>query len=215
MTVFKSKTFVVVCVLPVLLFFSGCLSATHPLAHRERIKKDSPLIGYWHGVISNSSQNGQLQIWSVFHFGGNHLSVVMSNKKAYPKDDFDLVRTDEDNSLFDAYISKIGDDTYLSLRAIRGTDIRDYIIVKYEIDGDKLIVFNINDAAIKRAVESNQLRARRDGGSYTITSRSSDMNKWIETLTPFDFEPYGTFEYSELDPRELTHHLLSTIPTQN
>ncbi len=194
---------------------AGCLSATHPLPNRDRAKGDSPLLGYWHGVISNSSQDGNLQIWSVFHFGGSHFSVVMSNKKAYEKNDHHLIVPDEDTSLFDVDSSMIGGETYLTLKGIRGTDIRDYLVVKYELEGDKLTVWNINDQAIKRGVESNQLRARREGGSYTITSKSSDMGKWIENLTPFDFELYGTFERSELDPRELTHRLLSLIPSRS
>lgn len=201
-------------ILAVSLIMTGCLSSTHPLPNREKIKGDSPLVGYWHGVVTNSTQTGKLQIWSVFHFGGNHFSVVMSNQKAYDKSDFNLVTSDEDTSIFDVYTTTISDDTYFTLKAIRGTDIKDYMIVKYEMEGDKLSVFNINDAAIKRAVESNQLQARRNGGSYTITSKSADLAKWIETLTPFDFELYGTFERSVLSAPELTHRLLSLIPSQ-
>ncbi len=201
-------------VLAISFLMTGCLSATHPLPKRDRAKGDSPLVGYWHGVISNATQSNALQIWSVFHFGGRHFSVVMSNKKAYPKDDHHLIVTDEDTSLFDMDSSVIGGDSYLTLKGIRGSDIKDYLIVKYKLEDDKLTVWNITDGAIKRGVESDQLRARRDGGSYTITSKSSDMGKWIESLTPFDFELYGAYERSDLDPRELTHRLLSLIPSQ-
>ncbi len=194
---------------------TGCLSATHPLPHRDRAKGDSPLVGYWHGIISNANQSDTLQIWSVFYFGGSHFSVVMSNKKAYPKDDHHLIVPDEDTSLFNMDSSVIGDETYLMLKGVRRTDIKDYLIVKYELEDGKLTVWNIADEAIKRGVESNQLRARREGGSYTITSKSSDMAKWIESLSPLDYELYGTFERSDLDPRELTHRLLSLIPSQS
>jgi hypothetical protein len=202
-------------VLAISFLMTGCLSATHPLPKRDHAKGDSPLVGYWHGVISNETQSNRLQIWSVYHFGGRHFSVVMSNKKAYEKNDHHLISPDEDTSLFDMDSSLIGDDTYLTLKGIRGTDIKDYLIVKYEMEDGKLTVWNITDEAIKRGVESNQLRARREGGSYTITSKSSDMGKWIESLSPLDYELYGTFERSDLDPRELTHRLLSLIPSQS
>lgn len=201
-------------ILTISFLMTGCLSATHPLPKRDRAKGDSPLVGYWHGVISNETQSSRLQIWSVFHFGGSRFSVIMSNNKAYEKNDHHLISSDEDTSLFDMQSSVIGDETYLTLKAVRGTDIKDYLIVKYKLEDDRLTVWNISDQAIKRAVEADQLRARRDGGSYTITSKSSDMGKWIETLTPFDFELYGTFERSDLEARQLTHRLLSLIPSQ-
>ncbi len=201
-------------ILAISFLMTGCLSATHPLPNRDRAKGDSPLVGYWHGVISNETQSSRLQIWSVFHFGGRHFSAVMSSNKAYEKNDHHLIMPDDDTSLFDMDSSVIDNETYLTLKAIRGTDIKDYLIVKYKLEDNKLTIWNISDQSIKRAVESGQLRARRYGGSYTITSKSSDMGKWIETLTPFDFELYGTFERSDLEARQLTHRLLSLIPSQ-
>jgi len=160
------------------LLASGCDDSKNPLSDPQTSKADERLVGVWR----ERSDDGEVY-YHVGHAGekfpaGMMRVVEITHSKG-------KVEPPEEYLIFPAVI---GDKTYLNV--ILGGDkklakrldekgwnsdaVECYTFLKYQFDGDKLVVWLIDEKAKEQAIKSGKVKGvvERDMGKFTDTSEN-------------------------------------------
>ena len=146
----------------VCLLVSGCDDSKNPLSDPKTSQADERLVGVWRGPNGDDDE-----YYFVGHAGekfpDNVLRLVVINRGDRK------VKTPEEYLVFPA---AIGDKTYLNVihdgnnnlvkrldeKGWKAVDVDCYTFLKYKIDGDKLVMWIIDEGAKDRAIKDGKVK---------------------------------------------------------
>jgi hypothetical protein len=163
----------------VLLFLAGCENSKNPLSDPTTSKPDERLIGVW---------------WN----GGEYYHIGHAGKK-FPKGVLRVVAVAQSEGDVDppseylAFPTVLGDRTYLNVAMASDekqlkrldeegwkTDLVDcYMFLKYQLDGDKLVLWVINAKAMERAIKSGKVEGVIEKDMPKFTDTTENVTRFV------------------------------------
>jgi len=160
----------------VLLSLSGC-DSENPLSDPQTSKADERLFGVWRG----RSDDGEVRYYHVGHAGKSFpASVMRVLEVTHSKGKLDLPLE------YLAFPTVLGDKTYLNIvsdveqvnhldeSGWKAVEVESYTFLKYQFDGDKLVMWPINEDAKKRAIKEGKVKGavRKQTSKFTDTTEN-------------------------------------------
>ena len=175
----KSRVFLL---LAVCLLASGCDDSTNPLSDPQKATPDTRLAGVW-----RERDNGDVIYYHVGTMGKKLprgvLGVVQvkhhRNGEIDPPDGCLLV-----------FPTTLGDQTYLNMTGDNQQQIEkkgwksvdSYILLKYKVEGDKLVIWRMDEAAKKRAIKAGKIKGlieKKDGTRVVFTDTTKHLARFV------------------------------------
>lgn len=163
-----------------LLFSSGCIDSKTPLSDAQNSKLDKRLAGVWR--LSNKDQV------TYYHIGpttekfpeGVMRAVAVTHHKGKLGSPGELL----------LFPTVLGDKTYLNVIVVteeqvkliekKGLGIADaYLIFKYDVDGNQLLVRCMDADARKRAIESGKVQGVVKENNSTFTDTIANLARFV------------------------------------
>ena len=154
----------VVVIAAALLAVTGCDNSTSPLSDPQKAKPDRRLAGVWRELDKKS---GSMVYYHIGRAGGKLPDGVMRVIMVGPRNDGVLESPGE----WLLFPTTLGGSGYVNLRLLEPRDLRlleeegwkpeaaaSYIILKYRIDGEKLLLWNMDEAAKRRAIAAGKIK---------------------------------------------------------
>ena len=147
-------------IVPAVLLLTGCDDSKNPLSDPQTSKRDERLVGVWRVSVSQGAD-------VYYHIG--HAG------KKFPKGVLRVVEVthsegDVDTAEFLVFPTVLGGKTYLNVvgdvEQVKHLDekgwktdvVEAYTLVKYQLNGDKLEVWLIDEAAKEKAITSGKIK---------------------------------------------------------
>jgi hypothetical protein len=155
------------------LLASGCDDSKNPLSDPQKSKADGRLVGVW----QERSDDGEVRYYHIGHAGKGFPNSVMRvveithNKgKVEPPEEYL------------AFPTVLGDKTYLNMvldekqvkrlgeKGWKAEVVDSYTFLKYQADGDKLVVWAMDEEAKERAIKGGKVKGVIvDRGNFKTT----------------------------------------------
>ncbi len=163
------------------LLASGCEDTKNPLCDPQTAKPDTKLFGVWR----QSNAEGD----EIYHVG--------SAGDEYPKGIMRIVVVEHNKGKLEppeeylAFPALIGGKTYLNVvwdtKLVRQMDekgwkaaaVTSYAILKYQFDGDKLVVFPIDEEAKTKAVKDGKVQGTEKNNTATFTDSTESVARFV------------------------------------
>ena len=195
------------------LFLTGCSDSQNPLSDPQTAKPDERLVGVWRLPNKDGVTN-----YHVGHAGGKFSDGVMrvslvrhdKAKGEFSHGDGTLWTTAESSGEFLAFPTVLGEKTYLNV-AVTEQQVKlleekgwkavdSYLILKYRVDGDKMVVWGMDGDAKKRAIESGKVKGVIENMPPKFTDTTENVARFIaeagdglwNTKEPGQFERVST-----------------------
>lgn len=177
-----------VVVAAVLLPLTGC-DSDHPLSDPKTSKPDERLVGKWRLL----GKDGQVLYWNVGRMSEKSPKGVMrvtfavqGKGKAEPPEDFLMFPTVLGEKTYLNVISEKGQpDRFCEEKGEEGRKAKtadSYHIFKYQVDGDRLLVWKMDGNAKARAIEGGSIKgiAKRERlGRIEFTDTSENVARFV------------------------------------
>jgi hypothetical protein len=166
------------------LFLTGCVDSKNPLSDPAASKPDAWLIGVWR----SEGENGDITYCHIGRAGENLPDSLMWAVRVTHKDGKVLPR--QESLIFPTVL---GNKTYLNVVAVSAKKLKrldeegwkrqtlgTYLLLRYQVQGDKLLVWLIDDDAKKRAIEEGKIKSvSEDEKPATFTATTENLARFI------------------------------------
>jgi hypothetical protein len=183
----------------VCLFLSGCDDTKNPLSDPQKSRPDTRLIGMWRlsgagddeefyhvGYAGDGFPKGMVRIVDIKHGKGK-----LESPEEYLA--FPTVIADK------IYLNVIYDKKQVQLLDEKGWKadvVASYTLFKCQIDGDKLVVFFMDEEAKEKAIKDGKIKGVHGNNTSTFTDSSENVARFITTADAslWDTKEPGRFE---------------------
>ena len=166
----------------VCLFASGC-DSKNPLSDPQTSKADERLVGVWR----DRSDDGD----TYYHVGhaGEKFPAIMMRVVMIKHSKGEVEPPGE----FLAFPTVIGDKTYLNVvigkddklikslddKGWKAAEVENYLLLKYQFDGDKLLMLGIDGDAKKKAIKDGKVKGTVDDNSAKFTDTTENVARFV------------------------------------
>ena len=172
----------------VCLLASGC-DSKNPLSDPLKSKADERLVGIWQGRGDDGGvfDDGEW-FYHVGHAGDNFPAcmmrvVMIQHQKGGVEPPGELLM----------FPSVLGRKTYLNIvvgldnklvksldeKGWKAADVDSYQLYKYQLDGDTLVLYGMDNGAKKKAINSGKIKGTEGNGSYRLTDTTENLARFI------------------------------------
>jgi hypothetical protein len=167
------------------LLLTSCVDSKNPLSDPDKSKADARLVGVWRA----RGEDGDATYYHVGRVGEKLPQGVLGVTGVTHRKDGRLQRSDGE---FLVFPTVIGDASYLNLsegseeqiktleeKGWKPDTVTDYIILKYRVDGDTLLIWTMDVDAKERAIKAGQIKGivRTEKDSFTKTVEFTDTTE--------------------------------------
>jgi hypothetical protein len=166
----------------------GCEDSKNPLSDPQTSKADGRLAGVWR----TRNEGGDVSYYHIGFLGDNIPVGVMRVVTATHSPDGKLNPPGE----FLLFRTTLGQADYLNLTAAKEEQVKriqasgwdpaivgDYLLFKYRVEGDKLLVWPVDGDAKRRAIESGKLKGtieqRGDDTKVRLTDTTENLARYV------------------------------------
>ncbi len=200
----KLQWFIVLAV----LLLVGCEDSKNPLSDPTTSKPDERLLGVWRVGVSQGAD-------VYYHIG--HAG------KEFPKGVLRVVEVthsegDVDTVEYFAFPTVLGGKTYLNVvddekqvklmeeKGWKAGVVKSYTFVKYQLDGDTLLVWGIDEAAKEQAIKSGKIKGLTPwNGVASFTDTTENVGRFIANANDSLWDTKERFWFSGRLERVITH----------
>jgi hypothetical protein len=185
------------------LFTCGCVDSKNPLSSPDGAKVDDQLVGTWR--FTSAKETSLLQVTRAgdkFPKGMLRLvSVDESGKKTSPSEQFLAFCTTLNHK---TYLNLIEDEetiAALDKKGWKSTAVDGYCIMKYEVAGDELKLWMMDDGAKEKAIKSGKVKGKitkatrfSSLAASCFTDSSDKVAECVEESSESLFVPYPSLD---------------------
>lgn len=172
----------------VCLLSFGC-DSKNPLSNPAKSKADERLVGIWQGQGDDAR---------VFDDGEVFYHIGHAGDK-FPASMMRVVTIQHHNGKVEppgellTFSSVLGGKTYLNIvvglddklvktldkKGWKAVDVDSYLLCKYQLDGDKLVLYGMDNKAKQKAINSGKIKGTAENGSYRFTDTTENLARFV------------------------------------
>ena len=166
------------------LLVAGCDDSTAPLSDASKATPDKRLIGLW----QHKHQNG-VTYYHVGYLGGKAPEGMMRVVTVSHPNNGELQKPQQ----FLAFASDLGGDSYLNMAVVTQEQLasiledgwkagllESYILLRYRVDGDALLVWAMNNKAKSEAIEGGRIKGEiKDATFVRFTDTTENLAQFV------------------------------------
>jgi hypothetical protein len=168
--------------LAVCLLAAGCDDSKNPLSDPQKSKPDTRLAGVWR----ERDKNGDVIYYHVGTIGGKLPRSVMGVVQVKHLSGGDI----QPPGWLLIFPAAVGDKTYLNMTdgdqeqiEKKGwKSVKSYFLLKYKVEGDKLVVWRMDAEAKKQAIKAGKIKGlieEEDGARVVFTDSTENVARFV------------------------------------
>lgn len=166
------------------VFLAGCVDSAKPLVDPQKTKPDKRLVGLWRHV----GEDGQVSFYHIGQAG-----------QEWPEGVFRVVGVSHQGGKLEPPVemllfpAQVGSTSYLNIAEVKpdlvekikqqGWEaVQGYFIWRYQIDGERMSIWPMDNEAKRQAIESGNLKGEISTGKFRFAKFTDTPEKLIRFL---------------------------------